>query len=772
MGTLKIKRLYVENYKLFSAKTIEFDGVLTVFDGPNGYGKTSIFDALEFLITGTIERVISCASISGLKAYASNFLAHDSSKDIIIKGEFCTVSEDRSVIIAKRITANPASGHNPKKLEEQAQTFLLPKFECPIEEWSQYQIPADKVYRLPAEIFGINASSQFILANYIQQENRLSFFNQTEKDRTTAIQKLFGLEAEQNKSNNISDAARQLKKKLQTIETHIAELTKNLQSANKSQMPAVPYEQLTDGPEAWDVDQLPFNGKASEELYENFVRQVTMLREFLLRKEQFLKSQPLKAFVTQTQVEQRLTLLAFLFDQKSERAYQQLDLLKKQRAFLSKQYQLATDGNYIDIDYKTLTQALHKQNQLDAFTSLVYQAQTIRQNQSDLQKVISDIMRTREQLHSSLQNSQSITPESSCPYCGQTWKSRDELQQHFADTTVILKETFGRENSLYSDTIGKLHSLFNQELNNVLVARSNELDRMVELQIYMLYSGHNDLAMRAKQAQSLFQAAHLHVSAFQWRETAEMCLQETDIYSEAIVTAYNAIPSEYTEADEKYRFEAIFEKIFRGDLTRIRINIQQVENKLLYLQQQYYQAYDADRMALQKLQATQAVIQILHAKMSEYDKAYKKAISSYRELVVKQIEIPFFLYTSRILQSYQGGQGILMQTNGDSIRFTSPGSEHDILYTMSSGQLSAILLSFSLAINKIYATGQFKTLLIDDPIQCMDDINMISFIEVIRCDFKDVQVILSTHEDLFANYIIYKYEKYNLTGKTISLRDA
>ena len=57
---ITIKRLYIENYKLFSQKEIDFSGaLLSVFDGPNGYGKTSIFDAIELLITGKISRVKS-----------------------------------------------------------------------------------------------------------------------------------------------------------------------------------------------------------------------------------------------------------------------------------------------------------------------------------------------------------------------------------------------------------------------------------------------------------------------------------------------------------------------------------------------------------------------------------------------------------------------------------------------------------------------------------------------------------------------------------------
>lgn len=61
-----LRRLYVENYKLFSQKEFDFSNtLLSVFDGPNGYGKTSVFDAIELLITGKISRVLECESIDG-----------------------------------------------------------------------------------------------------------------------------------------------------------------------------------------------------------------------------------------------------------------------------------------------------------------------------------------------------------------------------------------------------------------------------------------------------------------------------------------------------------------------------------------------------------------------------------------------------------------------------------------------------------------------------------------------------------------------------------
>ena len=51
----------MNNYKLFDNKNIEFKSAdLIVLDGPNGYGKTSIFEAIEYILTGNITSFISC----------------------------------------------------------------------------------------------------------------------------------------------------------------------------------------------------------------------------------------------------------------------------------------------------------------------------------------------------------------------------------------------------------------------------------------------------------------------------------------------------------------------------------------------------------------------------------------------------------------------------------------------------------------------------------------------------------------------------------------
>lgn len=51
-STIVINKIFLDNYKLFENFTLDLKNGLNIFDGPNGYGKTSLFDAVEFLITG------------------------------------------------------------------------------------------------------------------------------------------------------------------------------------------------------------------------------------------------------------------------------------------------------------------------------------------------------------------------------------------------------------------------------------------------------------------------------------------------------------------------------------------------------------------------------------------------------------------------------------------------------------------------------------------------------------------------------------------------
>src|SRR5699024_12099076 len=98
-----------------------------------------------------------------------------------------------------------------------------------------------------------------------------------------------------------------------------------------------------------------------------------------------------------------------------------------------------------------------------------------------------------------------------------------------------------------------------------------------------------------------------------------------------------------------------------------------------------------------------------------------------------------------------------------TIKFFSDNEyNHDAINYLSSGQLSALVISFTLALNKVYGNQSLDLILIDDPVQTMDEINMASLTELLRNEFSHKQIIISTHEEDVSRYLRYKFKKYSL----------
>jgi exonuclease SbcC len=53
---VRLKELHIENFRAYKSQTLHFDHDVIVLYGPNGLGKTSLFDALDFVCTGGVLR--------------------------------------------------------------------------------------------------------------------------------------------------------------------------------------------------------------------------------------------------------------------------------------------------------------------------------------------------------------------------------------------------------------------------------------------------------------------------------------------------------------------------------------------------------------------------------------------------------------------------------------------------------------------------------------------------------------------------------------------
>ena len=77
------------------------------------------------------------------------------------------------------------------------------------------------------------------------------------------------------------------------------------------------------------------------------------------------------------------------------------------------------------------------------------------------------------------------------------------------------------------------------------------------------------------------------------------------------------------------------------------------------------------------------------------------------------------------------------------------------------------MVAFIMTINKLYSNQ--KILLIDDPIQSIDDMNMWGFMETLRWEFRDYFLLLSTHEIEYGSLIRYKMHKVGIESEYIDM---
>lgn len=763
--SIEIKKIYLENYKLFTLKELTFSNNLCVFDGPNGYGKTSIFDAIEFLITGSISRIQESEVIAANLSYSKNCLANDADKDIRIKAEFKDNVSDMNLVIALCIPASTGVGkqNNPKSIEQQTQSYILPTYDIPSEIWNEHLVSADEITSKRKEFFGEQNIALFKILHYIHQEDRLAYFKKSESERGKTITDLFGIEHEVSKLKKLNDTQLQLSKKLKNLKEEIKGIESEIKSLPQSSNNLINYESLTNGIAPWDNENLGFQGPQSKTLFEQFKGQINDTIAFVNNKQWYFISVAIRQFEKIESSKRKAAIYGWFLKQSSDTALDDIRKRSETLSYLTDQSEMLSNDQFINVDWKKICAILDSEDALETIVGYVDDLKRAQQNQTNLDKLSTSFYQARETLAKKKKSIDSLN-DGMCPYCGYHWDSDKLLQEQFAATKPILENLLGGGNAMFDQALERCRKYYADVFKEKIEARIAYITNDQGVQLLAAFNDFKNFKLSVENCEPILR--HLQKS----ENTIKFDIANIDLIESTIAEIKESIPSNYDALAIEHGFDKIYKECFSNNTRLDSITVEKLKDKARYVENQYYTSFDKARQNLDLMRQQREKLEPLHDQMKTYHSALKKSIDSYQKLVIKQIEIPFFLYCSRLLQSYQGGQGVLIDSKDSRIRFTAPGGEHDILYTMSSGQLSAVLLAFSLVLNKIYSGTKFKTLFIDDPIQCMDDINMISFVELLRREFSDSQIVLSTHEDTFAKYIKYKFSKYNIKSQSITLK--
>ena len=139
---------------------------------------------------------------------------------------------------------------------------------------------------------------------------------------------------------------------------------------------------------------------------------------------------------------------------------------------------------------------------------------------------------------------------------------------------------------------------------------------------------------------------------FEQNENFEILVNEV---LDKIEGTRNEISDDYLQANKQFDFEGITSRYFSESVIPEILTEENLDLKKQYLCNLYLKSlksFDELMIQIEKLTEIEEQVNKMQTQMREYSKALKSSISRYEKQIIDQIEIPFFVYTSRFYYSH------------------------------------------------------------------------------------------------------------------------
>lgn len=789
---LKLGRLRIENFKSF-IEPIFFnfsERDLILFDGPNGFGKTTIFDAIELCFTGKVHRIQK----TDTKTKSDHILKGDNNRRTSIKLELLDAGDTRLVI--EVVIPENISGEKGKVAKYKSS---IKRYE--FSEWNTEAVNYSEAIELNLAKLKLllnneKLDSTFTLFNYIQQEETCYFLKLNENERHLEISHLFGTKDETEKSRILDTLATKLKEKSDSYRTTIIKEEIELKQLSKPTIEEKnPNEQL--GSEK--IASLSDLSKLTVEQIKSYKENLEGVG-WILSNYQTFQDQRFNSFLRTIVTNRRVEVSNFI-KIGSTTSYDEIEKLHRQymrwKKTCSKLNFYTKLIKTFDSKPNTLTkEILYEYNRVFAdqysrYLSDIASYDSLKKGCDSSSILLAKIDESRKNLISHYEGhinngGTKSTKETKCPLCGDPKSSWQALLDEYEKQAKYLEEQLGENDKLLADVTKKLI----EQLVIPLVAKMRRFTSRYAA--YTSYDFETVISLKYVEKAEFDSMARVK----DWLvSNVEGCLAYQDKKLRDMNPSYKEMNEEFvsfierqgksTLIDEEKDYSSFSQDLKALELSfdsegKLIVDSDDIRNDLLLLSriivQKSTSAYKIKEKNILKLKEKMEKLSLKRDEIVVISKIYKRKIKAYEKDVAKNIAIPLFVYSSKILQSRPEGSGIFLITpsNDNSkgfMQFSATGYDsHDAWNTMSSGQLSGVVISFMLAMNKVYPSN-LSTLLIDDPVQTMDEVNMASFVQLLRYEFPMIQFLISTHESKVASYFNYKISGAGLKTLPINMKN-
>jgi exonuclease SbcC len=765
----QISQIEVSSFKAFKKIHLDFsDSSLLTLDGPNGFGKTSIFDAIELLLTGGIKRInqlFSTLMMGNRTNYEDNLLWNNRSgkRDLAIKIEF--VNGTRKLVLARH---TPAADFDEKSNNRANQFTHIKLYELPEFKSSDYTEGNRRNEDLIEELFGKNFKENFSYLNYLEQGQNQLLHTRVDK-RKEALNNLFNISDVKAETDNCKAIALRLTKFLSDpkraaesskLKTESALLKGMIQAA----LGAIEYKKISTAElqPGWDKES-PFPAYSTE-IHADFVKSIQRLQSLVPLKGAIQirdKNDSIENYI-ELNKDSVKSLARFGSDLST---LDGLDLIKNELNGLTKSGGIIKRGATVVKSDEATSLSGWAPGRLDWFQEQIVRRDALQQKSTTNASAAAELNRLKAELMA--EHAKLNANDQHCPLCGADWQAHDIMLQKIELRSNQINNALSAD----GQTLLTLTGLMTAEL-----ALIEAQIKAREAQISVGYNSalHNALLRDKARLPAVAQlAARLNVLGVQFDYAFSENEEVVDTRTEELTASIRRQKTPETEPlPEDWR--KVITAAFKDLQDFYVVELQALTDKELFIAAKANEAQSTRlKQCLNELQVIQReneAAKVAKDKVNNLKATLEKTERSYSEQTIAEIELIFHIYSGRLIQNYQRGLGLFIESkDGKELKFlTAEKSEHDAILSMSSGQVSALSLGFFLSLNRVYST--VPLILIDDPSQSLDEVNIASLTDLLRCEFNNRQLIVSSHEDDISAYMRYRFNKAGLSTRSLNMQ--
>lgn len=755
MSNFKIISIEAENFKGFPKLDIKFTGTSVVLGGMNGFGKTTIFDAIELVLTGKISRMAEYSEKLHNHTYSRSQSRLPLVCDMTCKYVSLTLHlELGGESIKIRRCANVSEMKNPVDF---APFSPLQIYDPKILAFRNISIEEREHYGL------VKLKNDYSFLNYLSQEEATAFLKHKDSERSNIIQNLFDTKSFDEPIEKISKIIVQIDKTIRKLTDTSQSIAKEIEQFSKlgkeSASECDEYISLTTDNASWDV----VNPKMSHEEFNSFVAKDGVFDGLLyyVNNEDSFKRFNRNNIINKLLGSSNLKdLLFFLKYQGLEKEFNRYLNVKRK---IVNPIQSLTSETLIsfhldpDEDYPECIsqESIRKSNEYIA----AYKSTLMSVNA--LQRTIQDILSQRSSFAQKVIQVNPSLHFTSCPLCGVDYKDENLLQDNIKSNENVLNNHFKNVYNGLAEHFKQVKDFLDNQILTPLVS-------------YFSEKGITDDLVSEYKRLDVQQVKKTK----QYLERFNIGLSISDDINNDVIKLSEALRSQLSEVDGNLNVP-LMQRMYTSyvvHIERTRFTVENIERKRKYLIGQWNQLQT--ELLKAKHEELLHINKAIDAYRSQKDKLKKLSgeINQQRNQfvtkVITDIQTLFYVYSGRILQDSYFGRGLFLKPDlrRNRILFVSGSYEDndvDALYNMSSGQLVGVAISFLLSLNRLYSG--YKIVAIDDPVQTIDDINLWGLMETLRHDFKDRFILLSTHEQNYGQLLHYKFQKVGIKSEYIDM---